>query len=74
MFSALAKGESRILNLSNGEDVKTTRNIFKQLGAEIYEEKEVLKIKGVGFKGFKKPKDILNAGNSGTTTRLIVEY
>ncbi len=35
MFSAMAKGESRISNLSNGEDVKTTQSIFRQLGAEI---------------------------------------
>ncbi len=71
MFSAMAKGESRIYNLSNGEDVKTTQNIFRQLGAEIIQENSAVKIIGVGFKGFSKPKNILDAGNSGTTTRLI---
>ena len=71
MFSAMAKGESKIVNLSNGEDVKTTQSIFKQLGAEIVAGKESVKVKGVGFKGFQKPKNVLDAGNSGTTTRLV---
>ena len=71
MFSAMAKGNSRIFNLSNGEDVKSTQNIFRQLGVEIYNKSEALNVKGVGFKGFQKPINILDAGNSGTTTRLI---
>ncbi len=71
MFSAMAKGESKIFNLSNGEDVKTTQNMFKKLGVKITNENNFVKVKGVGFKGFSKPRGILDAGNSGTTTRLI---
>jgi 3-phosphoshikimate 1-carboxyvinyltransferase len=71
MFSALAEGRSRIFNLSNGEDVNSTRSCFRQLGVEISNKQNFIEITGKGFKGFGKPANILNAGNSGTTARLI---
>ncbi|MFO7445824.1 MAG: 3-phosphoshikimate 1-carboxyvinyltransferase [Ignavibacteriaceae bacterium] len=71
MFSAMAEGESKIFNLSNGEDVKSSQKCFRQLGAEIIQEKDYIIVKGCGFKGFKKPSAPLDAGNSGTTARLI---
>ncbi len=71
MFGAMAKGESVIFNCANSEDVKTTINCFRQLGAEIIEDKNKIKIKGKGFKGFQKPVTDLYVGNSGTTARLI---
>ncbi len=71
MFAAMAKGKSSISNLSNGEDVKTTQHIFEQLGAIIINKKNYIEIDGVGFKGFKKTETVLDAGNSGTTTRLL---
>jgi 3-phosphoshikimate 1-carboxyvinyltransferase len=71
MFSAMAKGTSKIYNLSNGEDVKTTKTCFDALGAKITTEKDFIKVTGYGFKGFKKPSGELYAGNSGTTARLI---
>jgi len=71
IFSCLAEGESTIKNLSNGEDVKSTISCFRKLGCEISYEKEIVKVKGCGFKKFTPPSDILDAGNSGTTSRLI---
>ncbi len=71
MFSAMAEGTSRIYNLSNGEDVKSTQECFKKLGVEIIKEKDFVEVTGKGFKGFRKPDSKLDAGNSGTTTRLI---
>jgi 3-phosphoshikimate 1-carboxyvinyltransferase len=71
MFASLAKGTSRIINLSNGEDVKSSQKCFIQLGAEINSKNNFIEIKGKGFKGFTKPVSPLDAGNSGTTTRLI---
>lgn len=71
MFASLAKGTSRIYNLSNGEDVKSTQNCFKELGVEINTKENFIEVTGKGFKGFKKPTNPLDAGNSGTTTRLI---
>lgn len=71
MFSALADGTSKITNLSNSEDVTSTINCFRQLGCVVKMGGEIVKITGCGFKGFTKPAKPLDAGNSGTTARLI---
>ncbi len=71
MFSSLAKGESIVRNFLNSADVISTINCFRELGCEITIDNPNLKIKGRGFKGFTKPINKLDAGNSGTTTRLI---
>jgi 3-phosphoshikimate 1-carboxyvinyltransferase len=71
MFSSLAEGKSKIFNLSNGEDVKSTQNCFKQLGVEIEQKQNFVEVKGKGFKNFAEPAGTLYAGNSGTTARLI---
>ena len=71
MFSSMAEGESIVRNYLNSADVNSTINCFRELGSEITVENTDLKIKGRGFKGFTKPKNNLDAGNSGTTTRLI---
>lgn len=71
IFSAMAKGVSEIRNLSDGEDVQTTINCFQSLGAEIERVGRNVKISGKGYKGFTSPHSALNAGNSGTTARLL---
>ena len=71
MFASLAKGSSKIYNLSNGEDVKSSVKCFIKLGAEVSRVNNFIEMKGKGFKGFTKPNVPLDAGNSGTTTRLI---
>ncbi len=70
MFSSIAKGSCIIKNFSSGADCHSTLNIFKQLGANIeFKEEKTLSIKSGGI--LKKSLSPLNAGNSGTTTRLI---
>lgn len=71
MFSALAEGKSVIRNLSEGEDVKSTCMCFSQMGVEIENKDDYAEVNGKGFKGLRKPSGPLDAGNSGTTTRLI---
>lgn len=71
MFSSLAEGKSKIFNLSNGEDVFSTRNCFKQMGVNIESKGNFIEITGKGFKNITQPSGSLNAGNSGTTARLI---
>lgn len=71
MFAALAKGESIIHNPSLGEDVQSTIRIFKQLGINIKEDPEYIRVIGRGFKHFEEPLTELYAGNSGTTARLM---
>ena len=70
MLSSLAKGKCVISNFSSGADCWSTLNIFKQLGVEIKEtDKKTIEIISNG--NLKKSFFPLDAGNSGTTTRLI---
>lgn len=71
MFSSLAGGESLITNLSRGEDVRSTLRVFQSLGIEASAITNGLKIKGRGFRNFIPPASHLDAGNSGTTARLM---
>ena len=70
MLASLAKGDSVISNFSSGADCWSTLNIFKQLGVEVNEiDKKTIVIKSDG--NLKKSHTPLDAGNSGTTTRLL---
>ncbi|RKY98539.1 MAG: 3-phosphoshikimate 1-carboxyvinyltransferase [Ignavibacteriae bacterium] len=71
IFSALANGESEITNLPQSDDVKSTISCLKQLGVQIKEDTDTIKVYGKGFKGFEKPDKPLHAGNSGTTARIL---
>ena len=71
MFSAMADGKSTVKNYLNSEDVNSTIECFRKLGCTIEQTKSELTIYGKGFGGFSKPDSALDAGNSGTTTRLI---
>ena len=71
MFGAMANGVSVITNCSKAEDVASTMDCFTRLGVEFEREGDSIIIHGKGLNGFKKPLEVLYAGNSGTTTRLI---
>lgn len=70
MFSALVKEPVLINNFSLGADCMSTLSVLKQLGVEIeFQSQNNLIISNKN--GFKAPVDILDAGNSGTTIRLM---
>ena len=70
MLASLAKGKCIISNFSSGADCWSTLNIFKQLGVQINEtDKKTIEIYSDGT--LKKTNTPLDAGNSGTTTRLL---
>ena len=70
MLASLARGKTVITNFSSGADCWSTLNIFKQLGVEVNEtDKKTIEIISEGT--LKKSLTPLDAGNSGTTTRLI---
>jgi len=71
MFAALAKGKSTIKNCLLSEDVHSTINCFRQLGVKIEIERTAVTVWGNGFGGLSKPTEPLDAGNSGTTARLL---
>ena len=71
MFSAMAEGISTVKNYLDSEDVNSTIDCFRKLGCNITQTDTELTIESKGFGGFTKPTSDLDAGNSGTTTRLI---
>jgi 3-phosphoshikimate 1-carboxyvinyltransferase len=73
IFNSIAKGHATISNFSLGEDCSSTIDCLKQLGVKIHREKtssSIIEIEGSNST-FLKPTQILNAGNSGTTLRLL---
>lgn len=71
IFSLLADGLSEIDGISRGADVKSTMSCLLQLGVRINEVDGVIKVQGKGKFSFSASHDILDAGNSGTTMRLL---
>ncbi len=72
LFSSLSKGKCSATNLLTSEDVKSAINIIKKLNIKIKLKNKKCEIFGKGLFGYKFKKNlILNAGNSGTTVRLL---
>lgn len=71
MLGGLADGTTRISNLAPGEDVGSTVSCLRQLGVEIATEGKEVLVNGAGHDGLSKPNRSLDAGNSGTLTRLL---
>jgi len=67
MLGAIARGETVIRGLASGEDVRSTMRCLRQLGVLIEENGNALRVQG----GLKKSATLLDAGNSGTTMRLL---
>lgn len=71
MLGALANGTTSITNFLKGADCLSTISCFQKMGIEIEETENEILVHGKGLHGLSAPKEILDAGNSGTTTRLI---
>jgi 3-phosphoshikimate 1-carboxyvinyltransferase len=71
LFSALIEGTIEIEGLLAADDTRATLNCLKELGVEFAADGEKLTVKGRGLRGFEEPDNVLDAGNSGTTARLL---
>ena len=72
MIGAIANGLTEINNFLPGEDCLSTVRCVRQLGIEVQELSPThLRVTGRGPEGLTEPNDIMDAGNSGTTIRLI---
>ncbi|PYZ98413.1 3-phosphoshikimate 1-carboxyvinyltransferase [Alteribacter lacisalsi] len=71
LFASIARGTSRIRGFLKGEDCLSTIRCMKQLGVHIEEEQDEITVEGKGLKGLSEPVEVLYAGNSGTTVRLL---
>ncbi len=76
ILGALASGPSKVRRFLAGEDCLSTLACLRALGVEWQLEEETpgvatLELAGVGLRGLREPADVLDAGNSGTTLRLL---
>lgn len=73
MLGSLAEGETVIEGLLLGEDPLSTAHCFRALGAEISElNSQRVRVQGIGLGNLREPGNVLDAGNSGTTMRLMM--
>jgi 3-phosphoshikimate 1-carboxyvinyltransferase len=73
MLGAIATGETQIEGLLLGEDPRSTAACFRAMGAEISPlNTELVTVRGVGLGQLQEPVTVLDAGNSGTTMRLML--
>lgn len=73
MFSAIAKGKVHVQNFLEAADCLSTAACMRALGAGVERQADgALLVTGVGLHGLKEPQGILDAGNSGTTLRLLL--
>jgi 3-phosphoshikimate 1-carboxyvinyltransferase len=76
LLALLAEGESRIDAAGDGEDVRSTSRVAAALGAEVdrigeHDGRVDYRVRSPGALALTEPSDILDCGNSGTTTRLL---
>ena len=71
MFGSLAKGTTKITGFLEGADCLSTIACFRKMGITIERNNTEVLVHGKGLHGLCTPSEILDVGNSGTTTRLI---
>jgi len=71
ILAALADGRSEIDHFSSAEDCRRTLDCLRCLGVDITTQDDRVQITGAGLDGLRRSRRALDAGNSGTTLRLL---
>src|ERR1700677_1388251 len=71
MIASIAEGQSRIRNYATGADCHSTLNAMRALGVSIEEDGTDVTVRGVGLHGLRAPSADIDAGNSGSTIRML---
>jgi 3-phosphoshikimate 1-carboxyvinyltransferase len=71
MIAAIAEGETRIRNYSTGADCHSTLECVRALGIGVEEQGSEVVVHGRGLAGLRPPAADLDAGNSGSTIRML---
>jgi len=71
MLAALAEGTSELRNFAAAADCHSTLGCMKALGADVKVDGTTIRVTGHGLRGLKSSWRALDAGNSGTTIRLL---
>jgi 3-phosphoshikimate 1-carboxyvinyltransferase len=73
ILGALAVGETRVTGLLEAEDVLNTAEAMRAFGARVTRDAPgTWRVNGVGVGGFAAPESVLDFGNSGTGSRLVM--
>lgn len=72
LFASLARGTSHIGGMLTSLDARSSARVLRQLGATVspLTQGRMVKVTGRGRLG--QPSEVLDCGNSGTTTRLLL--
>lgn len=71
MLAAIAEGTSKIANYSTGADCQSTLGCVAALGAAVEKKDGLVFVTGGGLDGLREPAAMLDAGNSGSTIRML---
>ncbi|MGD0907722.1 MAG: 3-phosphoshikimate 1-carboxyvinyltransferase [Candidatus Acidiferrales bacterium] len=71
MLAAIAEGASDITNFSAAADCRSTLDCLSRLGVKVEAKVGHVRVAGAGLSGLRKSRRSLDAGNSGTTMRLL---
>jgi 3-phosphoshikimate 1-carboxyvinyltransferase len=71
MLGAIAEGPTEIHFFSTSADCQRTLDCLEKLGVKIERRDDMVSIAGAGLAGLKPPATALDAGNSGSTMRML---
>ena len=71
MLGSIAEGTTEVHHFLQGADCLSSIACFRQMGIAIENNGDIVRVHGKGLHGLKRPENILDTGNSGTTTRLM---
>ncbi len=71
MLATIAHGASRIRNYATGADCRSTLGAVRALGIEVEQNGTEVTVHGAGLDGLHTPASGIDAGNSGSTMRML---
>lgn len=71
ILAAIGDGESRIRNYSSAQDCQSTLDCLAALGVRVERTAGLVTLGGGGLHGLRQSEGVLDAGNSGSTIRML---
>jgi 3-phosphoshikimate 1-carboxyvinyltransferase len=71
LLGAVADGESEIRGFGPAADTEAAISVVRQLGVEVDDGGETMRVRGAGLRGLRESEDPLDCGNAGTVLRLV---
>ncbi len=71
ILGAMAEGETRIHNFASAADCASTLSCLRALGVEVERDAAEVRVHGHGLEAWRAPEAPLDAGNSGSTLRML---